>query len=323
MVFSCGLAANAFALFWSRFGVGITKSNSHPGPGVAGRRHVPDRHPRPGQRVDHRRGPPRRRAQPGARRRHRRARRRRRRMAVGVLPARHPGDPAGDPRVPDPGAPTWPVRDARRARRGHRRTRSRRPISIEAAFARLNKIRTYKTMLLAFAAHGVRPVHRAGPAEPLPRGPLRSRGVRARRDRHASTASACCACCRSPRKRYDALFRRDPAKALRLLGVLIVPVGDPPADPVRHAQRGAVHRGRRRCPRILLDRRLHDGQPGAAVGRPLPAARHGIGARRDLRVLHRRHRRGAARGVLHQRPRARAPRRCSSACRARSSAACS
>ena len=110
----------------ARFGVGIAKSNSFPVQGSL----IADTYPigirgRVSATIAGA-ARARRRPQPGPRRRHRRPRRRRRRLALGVLPARHPGDPARHPRLPDPGAATRSVRDARRARRGRRRTASRR-----------------------------------------------------------------------------------------------------------------------------------------------------------------------------------------------------
>ena len=198
-------------------------------------------------------------AEPGPRRRHRRARRRRERLAVGVLPPRHPDDPARVPRLPHPGAAARSVRDARRARRGRSRRRKPTPISIEAAFARLNRIRTFRTMLIAFAAMGFG----------LFTGPVLQNlyledhfgleHVRARCRRHGD------GCRRAPRAavRGQALRRACTAatrrSALRLLGFLIMPVavllpiqyampnaalftvvGDPARRPAAHR----VHHGR-------------------------------------------------------------------------------
>ena len=127
MVFVCGFAANAFTLFWARFGVGIAKSNTFPVQGSL----IADTYP-----ISVRgrlnatiagRGARGRGSEPGPRRRDRRARRRRERLAVGVPHPRHPHDPARDPRLPHPGAAPGSARDARRARRGARPRASPRP----------------------------------------------------------------------------------------------------------------------------------------------------------------------------------------------------
>ena len=71
------------------------------------------------------------------------------------------------------------------------------PISVEAAFARLWQIRTLKTVIVAFSAHGLRAVHRPRAHQPLHGGPLRHRHLRPRVCSAPSAASACCSCCRS------------------------------------------------------------------------------------------------------------------------------
>jgi ABC-type branched-subunit amino acid transport system ATPase component/predicted MFS family arabinose efflux permease len=223
MVFSCGLAANAFALFWSRFGVGITKSNSIPVQGSL----VADTYPI------------------GIRGRVSASISGSARLAgvlspilVGGIAMVAGGDDGwrwayfllGIPaiplailafRIPEPPRGQFEkldvlgevISDTKQA-----------PISIEAAFARLNKIRTYKTMLLAFAAMGFG----------LFTGPVLQNlyledefGLEAFGRGVIGTVNGIGILCVLPftARRYDALFRRDPAKALRLLGVLIIPVG--------------------------------------------------------------------------------------------------
>ena len=223
MVFSCGLAANAFSLFWSRFGVGIAKSNSIPVQGSL----IADSYPiairgRISASIF------------GAAR-----------LAgvlspalVGGIAALAGGDDGwrwsyfllGIPmiplailafRIPEPPRGQFEkldvlgevIQDSKQA-----------PISVEAAFARLKRIRTYKTMLMAFAAMGFG----------LFTGPVlqnlyleRRFGLEAFGRGVIGTVNGLGVLLVLPfaAKRYDGLFRRDPARAVRLLGVLIVPVG--------------------------------------------------------------------------------------------------
>ena len=176
------------------------------------------------------------------------------------------------------------------------------PISIEAAFARLNQIRTFKTMLLAFAALGFG----------LFTGPVLQNlyledqfGLEAFGRGVVGTVTGIGVLCVLPftAKRYDALFRRDPAKALRLLGA---------AD---HAGRASSCRSSTSCRTPCCSPRSASCPASCSITAftmvspvlqsivPVPAARHGLGARLDLRLLHRRDRRRAARRVLHQRTR--------------------
>jgi ABC-type branched-subunit amino acid transport system ATPase component/predicted MFS family arabinose efflux permease len=98
------------------------------------------------------------------------------------------------------------------------------PISVEAAFARLKQIKTIKTVLVAFSAMGfglfTGPVlanlyveERFG-VDALQRGLLASIG-----------GVAMLAILPFASRRYDSLYRRDPAQALRLVGLLIIPAG--------------------------------------------------------------------------------------------------
>jgi ABC-type branched-subunit amino acid transport system ATPase component/predicted MFS family arabinose efflux permease len=111
------------------------------------------------------------------------------------------------------------------------------PISIEAAFARLLQIRTLKTVFVAFAAMGfglfTSPVlanlyieDRFG-LDALERGLLTS-----------FAGLGVVAVLPFAAKRYDALYRRDPAAALKLLGILIVPAAA--FIPIQYAMPSAV-----------------------------------------------------------------------------------
>ncbi|HEY4332399.1 MAG TPA: MFS transporter [Ilumatobacteraceae bacterium] len=223
MVFSCGLAVNAFALFWSRFGVGVAKSNGIPVQGSL----LADSYPI------------------SIRGRMSAAVTGSARLAGVLSPALVGGIAAiaggnggwrwsyfllGIPmiplaiiafRMPEPPRGQFEklsvlgevIHDAKPA-----------PISVEAAFARLNKIRTYKTMLLAFAAMGFG----------LFTGPVLQNlfleahfGLKAFGRGVVGTVTGVGVVVVLPftARRYDDLFHRDPARALRMLGLLIVPVG--------------------------------------------------------------------------------------------------
>ena len=195
------------------------------------------------------------------------------------------------------------------------------PISMEAAFARLHRIKTYHGMVLAFAALGfglfTGPVLQNLYLEDHFGLESFGRGV-------VGTANGIGVLLVLPfaARRYDALFRRDPTKALRLLGLLIVPVGI--LLPIQYAMPNAVlFTAVGVLPSVLLITAFTMVLPVAAGGRALPPARHGHGAGRHLHVLHRGHRRGAARRLLHRRHRPGRGASCCSACPPRSSAASS
>jgi ABC-type branched-subunit amino acid transport system ATPase component/predicted MFS family arabinose efflux permease len=223
MVFASGLAVNAFALFWARFGVGVTKANNYPVHGSL----IADTYPiQVRGRVNA--------AISGAAL-----------LAAVLSPAlvggiaaiaggsagwrwsyfvlalpmipltvlafRLPEPPRGQHEMIDVLGEVVP--DDRPA-----------PISVEAAFARLNRIATFRSVLLAFAAMGFG---------------LFTQPVLANLylDRHfhlgsfgrgvvgTVTGAGVLVVLPFAARRYDALFRQDPARALRMLGLLILPVG--------------------------------------------------------------------------------------------------
>lgn len=111
------------------------------------------------------------------------------------------------------------------------------PISLEAAFARLKQVRTLRTVFAAFAALGfglfTRPIiaglylkDRFG-LDSLERGLLTSVG-----------AAAVIVVLPFAASRYDGMFREDPAKALRFVGMLIAPVAV--VIPVQYAMPNAA-----------------------------------------------------------------------------------
>jgi ABC-type branched-subunit amino acid transport system ATPase component/predicted MFS family arabinose efflux permease len=222
MVFSCGLAANAFALFLSRFGVGVAKSNTLPLQGSL----IADTFPI------------------GIRGRISAVIAGAARLAAVLSPAvvgaiaalaggtggwrwayfllglpmiplavlafRIPEPPRGQHEMLDVLGEVF--QDVKAA-----------PISIEAAFARLRRIRTFKTVLAAFAAMGFG----------LFTGPVLQNlylddhfhlGTFGRGVVGSVTGVGVLFVLPFAGRRYDALYRSDPARALRLLGVLIVPV---------------------------------------------------------------------------------------------------
>ena len=94
-------------------------------------------------------------------------------------------------------------------------------------------------------------------------------------------------------KYYDGLYRRDPARALRFMGLMILPAAI--LTPVQFFMPNVIAFTIVGIPQlILLSIALHDGAAGPAVGRAVPVAGHGLGAGVDLHLLHRRDRRRAA-----------------------------
>ena len=97
------------------------------------------------------------------------------------------------------------------------------PISVEAAFARLWQIRTIKTRDRGVRRDRLRLVHHGGAREPVHGGAVRHEDVRARRARHGRWRRRARRACRSRGVTYDRLYRRDPSRALRLVGMMILP----------------------------------------------------------------------------------------------------
>jgi len=97
------------------------------------------------------------------------------------------------------------------------------PTSVEAAFARIKQVRTLRTVMAAFAAIGFGlftvPVLQGLYLEDRFELDAFERGL-------VGSLGGLCVVAVLPfaAKRYDALFRQDPAKALRLVGLFIIPV---------------------------------------------------------------------------------------------------
>jgi ABC-type branched-subunit amino acid transport system ATPase component/predicted MFS family arabinose efflux permease len=221
-VFASGLAINAFALFWARFGVGIAKSNTLPVHGSL----IADAYPI------------------GVRGRISAVTTGAGTLVAVLSPALVGGIAAlagGDEgwrwaffvlgvpvvvlavlafRIPEPPRGQFEKIDVLGEVIDEEMPA---PVSVEAAFARLKQIRTLRVALLAFAALGfglfTGPVlanlyiaDRFG-LDALDRGLLGS-----------LAGLGVVAVLPFAGRRYDALFRQDPAKALRLVGLLILPV---------------------------------------------------------------------------------------------------
>jgi ABC-type branched-subunit amino acid transport system ATPase component/predicted MFS family arabinose efflux permease len=222
MVFVCGFAVNAFALFVARLGAGVAKSNTYPVQGSL----IADAYPIPVRgRVNA--------SIAGAAR-----------LAAVLSPAivggiaalaggrdgwrwayfvlalptiplaifafRMPEPPRGQPEMRDVLGEVVEDRGAI-------------PMPLGAALSRLSRIRTFKTMLLGFAALGFG----------LFTGPVLQNLYL---DRHfhlgtfgrgvvmTVTSAGVLIALPFVAKRYDGLYRRDPAEAVRMIGMLIVPV---------------------------------------------------------------------------------------------------
>ena len=241
-VFLSGLAVNALMLFWTRFGAGIAKANTLPVHGslladtypisLRGRIAGDDLDGRP-----HRAGD-----QPAGRRRAGDPVR----MALAVPDPRHPG---GDLRA------CWRSASPSRTR-GRWEKQSvldeviddaeAAPISIEAAFARLMRINTLRTVVIGFAALGFSlftvPVLASlyiedeFGANAFERGVVTSIGGLRRAADPARTSAAT----------STLAYRRDPALPLRTIGCVHHPDGGGDAAPVPDAEHRAVHRRRSR-----------------------------------------------------------------------------
>ena len=175
------------------------------------------------------------------------------------------------------------------------------PISVEAAFARLWQIRTLKTVIVAFSALGfglfTLPVLTNLFMEDHYGTDTFDRGV-------LGTIGGIGVLLVLPfvGKYYDGLYRRDPARALRFVGLTILPAAL--LTPVQFFMPNVIAFTIVGVPQlILLSIGVHDGAAGPAVGGALPVAGHGLGARVDLHLLHRRDRWRAPLRSAHRRVR--------------------
>ena len=278
---SCGAVTNAFQLFWARLGVGVAKSNTYPVQGSL----IADTYPIGARgRINACAGDGRRASSACSARSSSPASRR---VAGGDDGWRWPFVLLGIPvaivalfafKLPEPPRGQFEkqdvlgevIEDAKPA-----------PISVEAAFARLWQIRTLKTVHRRVRGDGLRAVHRRRcSANLFMEDQYGTEHVRPGCARHH----------RRPRRAARAAVRRRstttastvaiPPEALRLVGLI---------DPARRAPHaGAVlHAQRHRCSRSWASRSSSCCRSaftmvaaGPAVGRALPAAGHGLGARR-------------------------------------------
>ena len=108
-------------------------------------------------------------------------------------------------------------------------------------------------------------------------------------------------------KYYDSLYRRDPARALRFVGWLLLPAAI--LTPIQFFMPNVIAFTIMGIPQlILLSISFTMVGPVLQSVAPVPAAGHGVGARCDLHLLHRRDRWRAPLRSAHRRVRARAPR---------------
>ena len=168
------------------------------------------------------------------------------------------------------------------------------PPSLEAAFARIMRIRTLKMCLIAFSAMGfglfTQPV--------LGNLFLRQQfGLDAFRRGLIGTIGSLGLLVALPfvGKYYDRLYHRDPAQAMALIGKLNSSRGRDRAHSVLHAERSAVD-GLLCLGHCAVVVRLLHGRAGDHVRSAVPPPRHDRCGRGDLPVVHRGHRRRRAFG---------------------------
>ena len=219
---SRGLVANAFQLFWARLGAGIAKSNTMPVHGSL----IADTYPigvrgrigatlAMGARLVGR-------AQPAARRRDRGARRRSRRLAVAVPPARRSRSAVfalfafrcPSRRGVSSRSRTCSARSSR--------TPSRRRSPWRRRSRGCGRSARSRAVIVAFAAIGLRSLHRPGARQPVHGGGVRHQDVRSGGARARSAGSASCRACLR-RSLLRPLVPAGPGPALRLVGLLILP----------------------------------------------------------------------------------------------------
>ncbi len=320
-VFFSGLAFNAFTLFIARFGVGIAQVRQH---------HRPPRRssPTPTRSVSVAGSAPRPWARasswpPSAPRSSAASRRWRAAATGGGGRSSCSGIPAlalVAGRVPDPRGAPRPVRDEGRARRGHRRP----------ARADVDRVRVRSPQADPHVAHACwsRSPRSASGSSPgrscrastsknafgldaFERGLLGSLGGLCDRGHPALRSAGL----RRP------LPRRTLRKALRLVGLLILPVAI--AVPIQYAMPNAwLFAIFGVVPQVLLLTAFTMVGPITAVDRALPPSGHGCGIGVDLRVLHRRDRRCSPLRLLRRRHRPQPHGAAARWCRARSSVGC-
>ena len=169
-------------------------------------------------------------------------------------------------------------------------------ISMEAAFSRLLQINTLRSTIIAFAAMGfglfTTPVLASLFLEQqyglgsFGRGAVMTVG-----------GVAVLAVLPFVGRAYDRMYRRDPAAALRLMGLIVLPAAAFTPVQYFHAERLALrHLLHPRCG--AADRVLRDGRPDPHCGGAVPAAGPRLGARFAVRVPRRRDSGGALLAAL-------------------------
>ena len=212
------------------------------------------------------------------------------------------------PRAADPGGPAGPVRDEGRARRGHR----------HPADPDLDGVGVRPPQAGQDGPHGAARASRPSASGCSPR--RSSRACTSRSSSTSTRSSGACSgasaassssrSCPFAAKGYDARFRQDPAKALRLVGLLLlpiiifVPIQYPMPNAISFAIVGVV-------PQVLLMTAFT--MVGPILQSVVPYRLRGMGAALGvaLHLLRRRHGRRVDLGLPRRHHRARRPRCCS------------
>ena len=160
------------------------------------------------------------------------------------------------------------------------------PISMEAAFTRLKRIATIRTVLVAFCALGFGLFSQATLASLYLNNDLHVTNVLHRGIILTLSGVGALPLLPFVGKYFDRAYRKDPAKALAVVGVLILPsaIFTPLAvlDPQRHLVRASRH-----PPGRSHHLRIRHGGTGPVRRGPLPVAGHGHRPHNHVHLLHR------------------------------------
>ena len=195
------------------------------------------------------------------------------------------------------------------------------PISMESAFARIKKIATIKTVLVAFCALGFGLFSQGELASLYLNDNLHIHDVLHRGLILSLSGIAALPLLPFVGQYFDRVYRMNPAKALAMVGALILPSAL--FTPLQYSVHSSTVFWILGIPQaVLTTSAFAMTAPGAAGGRAVPAARHGHRDGDDVHLLHRRvPRRRALRASSRTRSASAAP-SSRSACRRASSAAC-
>ena len=143
------------------------------------------------------------------------------------------------------------------------------PLSFEAAFARITRIHTIRMCLIGFSAMGFGLFTGARAGQPVPPAALRPRRVRPRPDRDHRLRIGVLVVLPFVGRYYDRLYRQDPARALALIGPVLLPVAV--IIPIQYSMPNAVLWAVFSVFTAMLTlSRVRHGRAGAHVGGPVP-----------------------------------------------------